>query len=494
MEELKDVEDEDEEPPLSKVKCLFCDKVFATFGGRGGHMDAKHKDELKIRHSLLNEKKLKKRFRLDWKTKRDILQVCLNNPGISHAEIGKLNNCSSSQISKWMQICMDPQYWATASSAKIVQKIENTGVFKEAEVELYDRFLYRRKHYGLYVDGIWLRKEIKSILAIYKPVGWLTFKASNGWLHRFCIRWNISCQAKTDGKSESPEERKVKIMAVIGEYLKIQSTGEATDALFGRFAADQHWHVDSIPVSFSHPRKRSLNPVGTPCRINAMVSSSWSKRQGTIHLTIRAFGEQVVPPVLIVTGRGMRGTPEEMAHWLGLKHVLVYFQPKAWCDRHFQAWYLVNVFNKYIKESGDLREQLLCLDNLSAHKTPEVLELMTELSITPHWLPTYCTDVAAPVDHHVGALLKLFIRRKYEISLEDPDNFLLWREQDELESAHLSRSKRRMLMASWLDMAWDDMRVKSDFFLSAFTSTGCLIATNGANLIKMRGIPGMEGV
>ena len=309
-----------------------------------------------------------------------------------------------------------------------------------------------------------------------------------------CLRWNISCQYKTDGKSESPEERKVKIMAVIGEYLKIQSTGEPTDELFGRFAADQHWHVDSIPLSFSHPRKRSLNPIGTPCRINAMVSSSWSKRQATIHLTIRASGPQVVPPVLIVTGKGRSGTPEEMAHWIGLKHVLVYYQPKAWCDRHFQAWYLLNVFDKYIKESGDLREQLLCLDNLSSHKTPEVLELMAQLKITPHWLPTHCTDVAAPVDHHVGALLKVFIRRKYETSLEDPDHFVLWREQDELESAHLSRSRRRMLMASWLDMAWDDMKVKSDFFLRAFRSTGCLICLDGSNRIKMRGIPGMEGV
>ena len=127
-----------------------------------------------------------------------------------------------------------------------------------------------------------------------------------------------------------------------------------------------------------------------------MVSSSWSKRQATIHLTIRASGPQVVPPVLIVTGRGMRGTPEEIAHWLGLKHVLVYYQPKAWCDRHFQAWYLLNVFDKYIKKSGDFREQLLCLDNLSSHKTPEVLELMIELKITPHWLLYWCSRSCWP--------------------------------------------------------------------------------------------------
>ena len=169
-------------------------------------MSALHPKQYRRRKFLINQSKLKKRFRIDWKRKRSILQVCLDNPGISHSEIGTLNNCTSSQISKWMEICLDPQNWATASSAKIVRKIEKTGLFKEAEVELYDRFLYRRLHHGLYVDGYWLKQEMTSILDIYKPTGWRSFKASNGWLYRFCLRWNISCQAKTDGKSESPEE------------------------------------------------------------------------------------------------------------------------------------------------------------------------------------------------------------------------------------------------------------------------------------------------
>ena len=48
-------------------------------------------------------------------------------------------------------------------------------------------------------------------------------------------------------------------------------------------------------------------------------------------------------------------------------------------------------------------------------------------------------------------------------------------------------------MVSWVSAAWSEMKILSAFFLFAFASTGCLIALDGENRIKMRGIPGMEG-
>jgi hypothetical protein len=476
----------------SVVTCSFCNKTCKTHAGLESHKLHKHHTQQQQFNTMIQSLKRKTRYRPNWGRKRSIIQICLDNPGVSHANIGRLNNTTSSQISKWIKQCFDPACWRPKRGACNLSACEKRGAFKEAEAELWCRFLYRRVHYGLYVDGIWLRAEMKTILAVFKPRGYLSFKASKGWLWRWCTRWGVSSQAKTDSKSESAEVRKVKILAVIDRYFRIQHSGPLNDAMFGRFAADQHWHTDSVPVSFSHPRRRSLNAINTPCWINAIVESCWAKRQATIHLTIRAAGTQVVPPVLIVKGSGRDVSDTEMAHWLGLEHVVVYYQPKAWCDRHFQKWFLLNVFDKYIKESGDLREQLLCLDNHAPHKTPEILELMEELNITPHWLAPLCTDVAAPVDHHVGALLKVFIRNEYESSLEDPYNFVLWREQDDPETSHLSASRRRMLMGTWLDTAWGFLRTKSDFFLSSFLSTGCLICLDGSHRIKMRGIPGMN--
>lgn len=274
----------------------------------------------------------KRRYRRTWPARRKILDICLNNPGISHADIGLANNCSSSQISKWFKTLSCVASWAGAPDANKPQRIEKRARFFEAEVELYDRFLHRRKVKGLYVDGLWLKQNMKKILRTFRPWGYSTFKASQGWLWRFCRRWKISSQAKTDGKTESAECRKIKIEEVINAYKDIQSQG-FNDPVFGRFSPEQHWSVDQIPFSFSHPRRRSLNSIGTHCRISGVVRANWARRQASIQLTIRAVGEQLVPPVIILKGTGKEIKPEELEHILGLQRVLVYYQPKAWCDR-----------------------------------------------------------------------------------------------------------------------------------------------------------------
>ena len=243
-------------------------------------------------------------------------------------------------------------------------------------------------------------------------------------------------------------------------------------------------------MPFAYPRTRSLNPIGKPCKISGVLASGLSKRQASIHLTIRAVGEQVVPPVLILRGLGRAVDPTEFAHYLGLENIKGYYQPKAWCDTHFFQWYLTEVFNPAVRETGELRDQLLCLDNLTAHDRSSSIELMKELGIQPFYLAAHCTDVAAPVDHHVGALLKLKIRELYEANLEVPGQFDLWRGEGDIHS-DLSTAHRRCLMATWLNGAWASMKHMQSFFLSAFTSTGCLMKKNGRNLVKMRGLPGL---
>jgi hypothetical protein len=175
---------------------------------------------------------------------------------------------------------------------------------------------------------------------------------------------------------------------------------------------------------------------------------------------------------------------------LSLPNIKVYYQPKAWCDHHFFEWYLINVFNPAIRRTGDLRDQLLCLDNLTAHDRQTSIDLMAELGIYPFYLAANCTDVAAPIDHHVGALLKVKVRHRYELNLEEPGQFEMWRGEGEVYS-DLSTSRRRCLMATWLDEAWVSMRPMRLFFLRAFTSTGCLMQKDGTNFVRMRGLPGL---
>jgi len=213
-----------------------------------------------------------------------------------------------------------------------------------------------------------------------------------------------------------------------------------------------------------------------------------AKRQCSAHVTIRADGKQVVRTVIIFRGLGQTQSEDELRAWAKLKNVVVYFQRKAWCDSDFFHWYLLNVFNKDVRESGDHADQLLMLDNLGAHKTKRNRQLMKSLGIVPHFLALNCTDVAAPIDHHVGNLLKRLMKGFYEEDLEK--FFHLWRGDgdDDRPSEFLNRIIRRKKMAGWLDLAWSELREKNVFFLKAFVSTGCLIGLNGENGIKMRGL------
>jgi hypothetical protein len=391
-------------------------------------------------------------------------------------------------LSRYFQQSFDVEFWGKNPKKKEV--VEGHALFCEAERELHERFLHRRKVLGFFVDGHWLRHQMKKILKLFRPKGWKSFKYSNGWLYRFCTRYRISSQARTDQKSHSEEYRVKQIVDFVAEYLKLQKAGPAVDPLFGRFSPERHWHVDQIPMPFSFPRTRSLNPIGTPCLIKGVVSTGLSKRQCSIHLTIRAQGEQIVPPVIIFAGLGRGVCEDEIREWAKLNHVLVFFQKKAWCDSDFFHWYLLNVFNKYIRESGDVEEQLLMLDNLGSHQTERNCAMMKTLGIVPLFLATNCTDVAAPIDHHVGCLLKVKIKARYEEDLEK--NYKLWRgsDVDSSPSEFLDAGVRRNKMASWLDEAWCELREMKTFFLKAFLSTGCLITMDGVNGIKMRGLNG----
>lgn len=296
-------------------------------------MRATHRVQFSNYKSSLWALRKRKRHRPSDIFKNKVCDVCVKNPGVSHSDIGLANNCTSSQISKWMKKRFGVDHWGKAKDANSPHRVEKKAKFAEAELELYDRFLYRRSVTGLYVDGVWLKVQMRKILNVLRPLGYSTFKTSNGWLWRFCSRWRITSQAKTDGKTETAENRKEKILQVIEEYRLLQRSSPQTDPVFGRFSPDRHWATDQIPISLSHPRKRSLNPKGQPCRISSVVRKALARRQATIQLTIRAQGEQIVPPVVILSGKGLRLSHEELQCMLGLE-VEVYYQPKAWCDRY----------------------------------------------------------------------------------------------------------------------------------------------------------------
>ena len=146
------------------ILCYFCSMTFENKAGRGGHIHSCHRTEYNTRKQQLIKNKKLRRLRPKWPFKKHVLDVCVNNPGLSHVDVGLVHSCTSSQISKWMKIRFNEELWKNSPDAQKPQRAESRAKFKVAETELYDRFLHRRKTQGLFVDGLWLRKEMRKIL------------------------------------------------------------------------------------------------------------------------------------------------------------------------------------------------------------------------------------------------------------------------------------------------------------------------------------------
>ena len=191
--------------------------------------------------------------------------------------------------------------------------------------------------------------------------------------------------------------------------------------------------------------------------------------------TIRALGIQIVPLVLIFRGTGEQITAEEWAFYDSLENITVVFQPKAWCDQDVMLWYLTDVLAPaLIKHGLATEDQLILLDNLGSHKTPTVQRAMDALGLLPFYTAPGCTDVGAPVDHHVGNRLKKYMRDQYEADCEPGRNYDLWRNATyNAENEALCAKNRRKLMAKWAADAWNDLILNNvQALFNAFLHTG----------------------
>jgi hypothetical protein len=170
----------------------------------------------------------------------------------------------------------------------------------------------------------------------------------------------------------------------------------------------------------------------------------------------------------------------ELAYYAGMSDIVVQWQPKAWADRGVMMDWL-DTFSQDIGGDPSTREEvMLGMDQHGSQMVDEFLEGMREKNIYGVYTPVNCTDVAAPIDHHVGARLKGIIKRLYVRDFAA--NIDQW-------VFELSASKRRMHIASWVSEAWAELKEDSAFFKAVFQSTGFCNAMDGSEnkLIKVGG-------
>ena len=359
--------------------------------------------------------------------------------------------------------------------------------FPASELMVYYRFVWRRKVRGLKVSDEWVQREMLSILKEFQPEGWRLLSCSRGWLGGFKKRYHISSQVRTNKKAVSIHEKLPRIKKFHKWLLHdLQRQEPQRCARYGRFPARFMFHMDQVPLAFVLDCSRTLNGVGEEVFL-VQPGSGLDKRQVTIQLTIRAEGEQLVRPLVIIRGTGIRVNAEEQLIYQTVKdRVRVIWQPKAWADEAVCLIWLEQ-FAADVRQVLPEGEILLGMDGHKPQKTAKMLARMRELGITPVYTPPETTDCTAPVDHHVTSRIKQFIAKSYHEALdENRDDWM-----NSVSEGGLEAWQRRALMVMWVATAWQELKTDAAFLRKAFISTGFLIAKDGSenHLIKVPGHP-----
>ena len=403
-------------------------------------------------------------------------------------------------LSKWLRACgtvRDAIQHGGGEKARRNGAVKPSK-FPDCEDELYIRFIFRRTALGYPCNHFWLITEFKKVLTETAPDNWDGHAMTTSWAVKFCVRFNITTQARNNIK-ETDQVDRVRAIRSFHQYLilTLQMSSPQLDAKYGRFSPSRMFHVDQVPLPFASDHGRTLNPKGAKsCRIAGANTSGLEKRQATLQLWICAEGgRQVIKPSIIF--RGARGPTSklpwaaEKALYETLPTIRVAFQPNAWADEVFCADEILMVAAD-LQAAGVEGEVMIGMDNHAAQRTPAMLSLYLSLAMQPVFTSAQCTDCISPVDHHIGRFIQKHMGRSYRASVEaDQEIWINASDEIEIENPTCSAAmSRRMLMARWLSDAWADLTTNySHLIESAFVKTGFKVAKDGSedHLIEIQG-------
>ena len=195
----------------------------------------------------------------------------------------------------------------------------------------------------------------------------------------------------------------------------------------------------------------------------------------TLHLTIRATGEQVALPGVVFRGAGTRITQWEKDHYP--PNVRIYWQANAWVD----TVAMDQITDDFLTDVADIEGGvMLGVDNIGAHHDSNIKTKLVAADVFPVFTPTQCKDVISPVDHHVGNWMKEAMAVMYGHELER--NLEMW------ENGELTAAERRIYIANWVGTAWTELKTMPKFIRKSFVSTGWLLAKDGSenHLVKLK--------
>ena len=119
----------------------------------------------------------------------------------------------------------------------------------------------------------------------------------------------------------------------------------------------------------------------------------------------------------------------------------------------------------FIADVADIDGDMMWgLDNLGAHHNIDVKRKLVAANVYPVFTPSQCTDVVAPVDHHVGAWILGAMAVLYEHALE--------RNREAWENGELTAAERRIYIVNWVGGAEDHARAPQEVLRQYWMASG----------------------
>lgn len=345
--------------------------------------------------------------------KKNIINAYMNsNPKLSYRELAALNGVCVSTIGniirnkdKILEIAQnvsEPQFMFR------MRKPKN----KVLDLYMFKWFQSRRKKL-IALNGPLIQNEAKGMA---NSLGMVDFKASEGWLDKFKLRYNIY-DLGLSGESASVD------LSRVDEWKK------ASSELINSYEEENIFNVDETSLFWKCTPKRSLVFRG-----ERAAGTKKSKERLTLLLCCSATGEKLAPIII-----GKSKNPRCFAR----KKLPITYKSNS------SAWMTTSIFLEWLEKlnlqmKNQPRKILLLLDNATVH--PVDLEF-TNIKLL--YFPKNSTAVIQPLDQGIIQNFKV----KYRFKLM---SFLA--SFKELDENWVDASKFTLFDAvHWIVQAWDEV-------------------------------------
>jgi hypothetical protein len=471
---------------LGVFSCISCCAQFTSRAALGRHYQSSGHNGMLPPLPAVGERRHRYSFRRKRAIIMDVEQMenDSSHPHSFHAArfVALQNGIAESLISKWrrkkefiLEKARTRSYGGKASVS--ISK----PMWPDCEFKLYCAFIIRRRIKGRRTTYGWLMRRFKDIRRRAGHDLAPAYHPSRGWCSRFCKRWEITYQCRTNKHKSSIESRIPAIQAFHQHWIYgVQRGFPQRCPVYGRYPRNRVYHMDQVPFAFAGGDKRTLNEKGAPNGCWTIGASDDDKRFLTCQVCICGDpADQDCKLELIFRNPkdGEHLTGEELAYYETLPGLKVRWQKKAWADTQVMLDWLID-FRASTLHKGEIA---LLMDNHGSQRVEEFCTMAELLHIKLVYTPANCTDCVSPVDCNVGAWLK---QRAYALQDEELDDNDDWSHED-----GLSKIQKRKLCAKWLNQAWEELKTEHPHLLdSAFVDTGICIAADGSqnHLIRLR--------